>query len=92
MLRMKERVTISVESEAIDVARAEVKAGRAANVSAAVEDALLTRRRQQALREALELSEAEHGPIDEEAMEWAQKELERAFAERAAHSSSTPGR
>lgn len=89
MLRMKERVTISVDSEAIDAARGEVEAGRAPSVSAAVEDALLARRRQQALCEALELSEAEHGPIDEEAMEWAQQELDRAFAERAAHLSST---
>lgn len=87
MLRMKERVTISVEPEAVQIARDEVEAGRAANVSVAVEDALRAHGKSQALREALDLSEAEHGPISEEALAWAQKELERAFAEL---SSSTP--
>jgi hypothetical protein len=86
---MKERVTISVEPEAIEVARAEVEAGRAPNVSAAVEEALKARGRKQALREAVELSEAEHGPISEEAKEWARRELKRAIGER---SSSTPER
>lgn len=83
MLRMKERVTISVEPEAIDVARAEVEAGRAPSVSAAVEDALFARGRRQALREAVELSEAEHGPIDEEAMEWASREVDRMLKRRS---------
>lgn len=75
MLRMKERVTISVEPEAIEVARAEVEAGRAPNVSAAVEEALKARGRKQGLREALDLWEAEFGPISEEAKEWARKEM-----------------
>ena len=83
MLRMKERVTISVDSEAIEVARAQVEAGKAPSVSAAVEDALLARGRQQALREAVELSEAEHGPIGEEAMEWASREVERVLGRRS---------
>lgn len=87
MYRMKERVTISVEPEALQVARAEVEAGKAPNVSAAVEAALRARGRSRALREAIQLSEAEHGPISEEATEWARRELERAFRET---SSSTP--
>jgi Arc/MetJ-type ribon-helix-helix transcriptional regulator len=84
---MKERVTISVNPEALETARAEVRTGRAPNLSVAVERALLSRSKSQALREALEMSDAEHGPIGEEAGEWARKELERAFRE---ISSSTP--
>jgi hypothetical protein len=45
MLRMKERVTISVEPDALEAARAEVKTGRAPNLSVAVERALLARTR-----------------------------------------------
>lgn len=89
MFRMKERVTISVEPEALQVARAEVETGEAPNVSAAVEKALRARAKSQAIREALQLWEAEHGPIGEEAREWARKELKRAFKE---ISSSTPVR
>jgi Arc/MetJ-type ribon-helix-helix transcriptional regulator len=82
MLRMKKRITISVEPEVVEIARDEVEAGRAPNVSAAIEDAVVSRMRSRALREALELSEAEHGPIGEEAMEWARKEMTRVRAER----------
>jgi hypothetical protein len=89
MFRMKERVTISVEPEALEAARAEVKTGRAPNLSVAVERALLSRGKTQALREALELSDAEHGPISKEAEEWGRREMERAFREM---SSSTPER
>lgn len=87
LLRMKERVTISVEPEALRVAREEVEAGRAATVSAAFEDALIARRRSRGLREAVQMWEAEFGPISEEARQWARSELTRAFAEQ---SSSTP--
>ncbi|MBK5219631.1 MAG: hypothetical protein JJE35_07585 [Thermoleophilia bacterium] len=89
MLRMKERVTISVEPEALAAARAEVESGGAPNLSVAVERALLARRRSEALREALELWEAEYGPITEEEKEWGRTELERAFKQ---ISSSTPER
>ena len=81
MLRMKERVTISVEPEALETARAEVEAGRAPNVSAAVEESLKATGRRQAMREAVALWEDEHGPISEEAREWARKELKRAWGE-----------
>ena len=88
MFRMKERVTISVDPEALEVARAEVRVGTASSVSDAVEQALLARSKRVALREALELAEAEHGPISEEAKEWGRREVERAFRE---ISSSTRG-
>jgi len=81
ILRMKERVTISVEPEAIQIAREDVAAGRAANVSAAFEDAVIARRRSRGLREAVEMWEAEFGPIGEEARQWARAELTRAFEE-----------
>jgi Arc/MetJ-type ribon-helix-helix transcriptional regulator len=86
---MKERITISVEPEVAQIAREEVEAGRAPSVSAAIEDAVVRRKRSRALREAVELWEDEFGPISEEAREWARKELKRAFQE---ISSSTPER
>ena len=87
MLRMKERVTISIEPDALEAVRAEVEQGEAPNLSVAVERALRARGKQQALKEALELWEAEHGPITKKEEEWGRKELERAFRE---ISSSTP--
>ena len=81
MLRMKERVTISVEPEALEVARDAVQSGRSANVSAAVEESLLRAGRSQAIREAVAMWEEEYGPISEEAREWARKELIRAWSE-----------
>jgi Arc/MetJ-type ribon-helix-helix transcriptional regulator len=89
MLRMKKRVTISVEPEVLADARAAVEAGRAPSLSAAFEEALRLASKRQALKEALELSEAEHGPIPKEAEEWARGERERAARE---ISSLTQGR
>lgn len=89
MLRMKERVTISVDQEALEGARAEVEAGRAPNLSAAVERSLVGEKKRQAIREAVALWEEEHGPIGEEAREWARRELLKAWGE---ISSSTQGR
>jgi hypothetical protein len=85
---MKERVTISVEPEVIQIAREDVEAERASTVSGAIEDAVVARKRSRGLREAIELWEEEFGPISEEAHRWARKELKRAFAEK--RSSSTP--
>jgi Arc/MetJ-type ribon-helix-helix transcriptional regulator len=82
MLRMKERVTISVEPEALERVRAEVESGMAPNLSVAVERALTARRRSQGLRKAIELWEEEYGEIGEEAEEWARKEMERVERER----------
>jgi hypothetical protein len=87
MLRMKDRITISVEPEVVQIAREDVESGRAPNVSAAIEDAVVTRKRSRALSEAIEMWEEEFGPISEEARRWAGKELKRAFQEA---SSSTP--
>jgi hypothetical protein len=87
MFRMKDRVTISVEPDALEPARAEVRRGEAPNLSVAVERALRGRSKSQALREAVELAEEEHGPISEEMKEWGIREVERAIRE---ISSSTP--
>lgn len=96
MLRMKERVTISVEPEVVQIAKEDVEAGRATSVSGAVEDAVKARARRRALREALAMREAEFGPISEEARAWAKKEMVRVRAERqkrrAKRSSSTQER
>lgn len=89
MLRMKERVTISIEPEALDVARAEVEAGEAPSLSTAVERALRARGKAQALKKALDVWEREHGAIGEEEEEWGRRELDRARQE---ISSSTPER
>jgi post-segregation antitoxin (ccd killing protein) len=89
MLRMKERVTISVEPEVIQIARDEVESGGAPHVSAAFEDAIKAQARRRALREALDLWEEEFGPIGEEAREWARKEARRVFGR---DSSSMRGR
>jgi len=93
---MKERVTISVEPEVIQIAREDVETGRAETVSGAIEDAVVARKRSRALREAIQMWEEEFGPITEEARAWAKKEMARVKAERrkrrAAHSSSTQER
>jgi hypothetical protein len=78
---MKERVTISVEPEALEGVRADVESGRAPNLSAAVEKALVRERRHQAMREYIADWEEEFGPIKEETREWASRELEKAWAE-----------
>ena len=89
MLGMKERVTISVDPEALAIARVEVEEGRAPNLSVAVEDALRARGKSQAIRESLAMLDEMYGPVDEETHRWARKELNRAFHEA---SSSTPER
>lgn len=81
MVLMKERVTISVAPEALEEARAEVKSGKAPNLSAAVEKSLIREKKRQAMREALALWEEEFGPIGEEARKWARKELKRVWGE-----------
>lgn len=81
MLRMKERVTISVEPEAIEIVRADVKAGRAPNLSAAVERSLRRDAKRQAIKEVVEMWEEEFGPIGEEAERWARRELLKAWGE-----------
>ena len=86
---MKERVTISVESEALQLARADVEAGKASSLSGAVEEALQAHRRRRALQESLDMLEVDHGPIGKEAEEWARRELDRTSRE---ISSSTPER
>lgn len=81
MLRMKQRVTISVEPETLEIARAEVEAGRAPNLSAAIERLVRKEARHQSIREAVRMWEEEFGPIREEDREWARKELLKAWGE-----------
>lgn len=81
MFRMKERITISVDPEALEEVRAEVAAGRAPSVSAAVERILLAETRRLNLKEVLDEMDAEYGPLTKEEEEWGEKEIERAFRE-----------
>lgn len=94
MIRMKERITISVEPEALETVRAEVKQGRAPSVSAAVEEMLIAQSRFQNLKELLDEMDAEYGPLTKEEKEWGEREVERVFGEGIFDeaSSSTPER
>lgn len=78
---MKEQVTISVEPEALDFARAEVDSGRAPNLSVAVEESLRAAKKRQAMRELVADWEEEFGAVGEEVREWARKELLKAWGE-----------
>jgi hypothetical protein len=90
-LAMKETETISVEADVLEIARAAVEAGEVPSVSVAVERALTAHvpkdeqsskeDKLRALREAIELSEAEHGPVSDELKAWGMAELERASNE-----------
>ena len=78
MAGMKERVTISLEPEALEVARAEVEAGNAPNLSAAIEAMLLERKRLEAFDELLAMFERHHGrDLTEEELQQAKKEMDR---------------
>lgn len=71
-MKAKQRLSASVDSELVEAARTAVAAGRAENVSAWVNAALLRHveheSRVQALDEFLSHYEAEHGEITEEEM------------------------
>jgi hypothetical protein len=77
MLGMKERVTISVEPEALEIARADVAAGRAPSVSAAVEMALVERQRLQEFDELLAMFDRHHAdqPLTAEELHRGEAEL-----------------
>lgn len=81
MLRMKERITISIEPAALEIARAEVEHGRAPNLSAAIERLVRKEARHQSIREWVRMWEEDFGPIREEEREWARGELMRAWSE-----------
>lgn len=81
MFRMKERVTISVEPETLEIARAEVERGRAPNLSAAIERLVRKEARHQSIKEAIRMWEEEFGPITEEDRKWARERLLKAWRE-----------
>ena len=60
MVGMRERVTVSVDSEALATAREEVEAGEAPNLSAAIEAALRERAKSRALDRLLDDFAAHH--------------------------------
>ena len=74
---MRERVTISVDSEALAAARQEVEAGDAPNLSAAIEVALRDRAKSRALDLLLEDFAAHHPdqPLTDVERTWARNAL-----------------
>jgi hypothetical protein len=77
MLRMKERVSISIESDVLDTVRDEVAAGSAPNLSAAIEGALRDRARTRALDLLLEEFAAQYPdqPLTDAERGWAREAL-----------------
>lgn len=77
MVRMKERVSISVESDVLETVRAEVEAGAAPNLSAAIESALRDRARARALDLLLDEFAAQHPgqPLTDAERAWAREAL-----------------
>lgn len=76
----KQRITVTVDSDVAEAARAAVEAGDAGSVSAWVGEAIAERvareRRLQAAREAVAAYEAEFGPITEGEMSTAREVVE----------------
>lgn len=74
---MKERATISVESDVLAALRAEVEAGEAPNLSAAIEGALRGHTRARALDRLLEQFAAHHPdrPLTDGERSWARDAL-----------------
>jgi hypothetical protein len=77
MIRMKERVSISVEADVLEAARNEVAEGEAPNLSAAIEVALRDRARARALDRLLEDFAAHHPdqPLTDAERSWARNAL-----------------
>jgi Arc/MetJ-type ribon-helix-helix transcriptional regulator len=77
MVRMKKRITISIDPEVLATVQEDVEAGKAANVSAAIEAILKEDKRLKAFDELLEMLEAAHpdDPITEEEIRQAEEEL-----------------
>jgi hypothetical protein len=77
MLRMKERVSISVERDVLETVREEVAAGAAPNLSAAIEVALRERARARALDRLLGDFAARYPdqPLTEAERSWAREAL-----------------
>lgn len=75
--RMKERVSISIESEALAAVRDEVETGEAPNLSAAIESALRDHARARALDRLLEDFAAHHPdePLTDVERAWARNAL-----------------
>lgn len=81
--RMKERVSISVESDVLEAVRHEVEAGEAPNLSAAIESALREHSRARALDQLLDDFATHHpgAPLTDAERTWARNALGRGAAE-----------
>lgn len=77
MVRMKKRITISIDPEVLASVQEEVEAGEAPNISAAIEALLRKRKQMQALKELLQMFEEHHAgnPLTEEEKRQAREDL-----------------
>jgi hypothetical protein len=69
------KVALSIPSELLEQAKAEVAAGRAKNLSVFVSEALDQRLRRDELNAILDAMDAEHGPPNKSAKAWAKRIL-----------------
>lgn len=72
---MRTRVTVTVDDAAVQVAEADVAAGRAPSVSAWVASAMAERAHRESLTEVLAEIRAELGPATDEETAWARSVL-----------------
>jgi Arc/MetJ-type ribon-helix-helix transcriptional regulator len=78
---MTTKIAVSLPDELVEAARAAVRDGRAASVSAYVADAMADKARQTSLGELLDELVRVHGPVSEDVMAVVDHELA-AIAER----------
>lgn len=81
---MTVKITVSLPDVQVEAARAAVREGRAASVSAYVSAALAAHHEGDSLQALLDDLDAIHGPVSNEAMEWAREVTERVDQENKA--------
>ena len=74
-MQRRSRVTVTVRPEVLEVAEADVAAGRASSLSAWVDQAMGEKARHDELVALLEEMQAENGPATEEEDQWARRVL-----------------
>jgi Arc/MetJ-type ribon-helix-helix transcriptional regulator len=78
---MTTKIAVSLPDELVEAARAAVRDGRAASVSAYVADALREKSGRYTLADVLDQLDAELGPPGPEADAWAKREADRVLGD-----------
>jgi Arc/MetJ-type ribon-helix-helix transcriptional regulator len=78
---MTTKIAVSLPDELVEAARAAVRDGRAASVSAYVADALREKSGRYTLADVLDRLDAELGPPGPEADAWAKREADRVLGD-----------